>query len=213
MAKIFQTKKDIINNLINDSDVVLDVGFWGQGVRIYNENWAHSFIKNRAKEVFGIDLDFNVSQLPDQHHYLKGNAENFDFPVKFDVIFAGDLIEHLSNPGLFLDSCRRNLKADGRLIIITPNCFNLYHLAEKISKREPTVNKDHTCYFNEKTIKQLLVKNSWTVGSIDFLYSLPILYQESSKKKFLNFIYYILSRFTTKYMENLVITARKTPSF
>ncbi|MBU1131204.1 class I SAM-dependent methyltransferase [Patescibacteria group bacterium] len=209
MGKVYKNKKEIIQSLIKKSDAVLDVGFWGQGVKIDNENWAHNFLINQAKEVYGIDLDYDVNRLKDKDHYQKNNAENFDFEVKFDVIFAGDLIEHLSNPGLFLASCASNLKVDGRLIIITPNCFNLFHLAEKISKREPTVNKDHTCYFNEKTIKQLMAKNNWEVESIDFLYSLPILYHESFKKKFLNIIYFILSKFTTKFMENLVITVKK----
>ena len=209
MFTIYKNKQEIVNSLINETDVVLDVGFWGQGVRIDHKDWVHNSLKNRAAEVYGLDLDFDRAMVEPLDHYQKTNAENFDFPIKFDVIFAGDLIEHLSNPGLFLDACARNLKEGGRLIIITPNCFNLFHLAEKFSKREPTVNKDHVNYFNEKTIKRLLEKNGWNLAGIDFLYSLPIVYRESWKKRLLNLIYLILSKFTTKYLENLVITARK----
>ncbi|HLD27959.1 MAG TPA: methyltransferase domain-containing protein [Patescibacteria group bacterium] len=208
MFKIYKNKREIVNSLIKATDVVLDVGFWGQGVKIGHRDWVHNFLKNRAKDVYGLDLDFDSARLNPSDHYQKANAENFDFKVKFDVIFAGDLIEHLSNPGLFLNACARNLKEGGSIIIITPNCFNLFHLAEKLSKREPTVNKDHVCYFNEKTITRLLEKNGWQLAEIDFLYSLPIVYKASWKKKFLNFVYWLLSKFTTKFMENMVITAK-----
>jgi len=197
----------MIKCLIKREDTVLDVGFWGQGVSVNNKNWVHKILKNQAKEVYGLDLDFDESLLADTALYKKASAENFDFNNKFDIIFAGDLIEHLSNPGLFLESSSRNLKEGGRLILTTPNCFNLFNITEKITKYEPTVNIDHTCYFNTKTLKRLLEKNGWWVMEISYLYKLETLHTESVKKKFLNIIYKILSRFTTKYLETLVVMA------
>ena len=32
------------------------------------------------------------------YNIIKGNAEIFDFEEEFDIIIAGELIEHLSNP-------------------------------------------------------------------------------------------------------------------
>ncbi|MFA4818121.1 MAG: methyltransferase domain-containing protein [Parcubacteria group bacterium] len=208
MPKIYKDKKELITNFIKNDDVVLDVGFWGQGIKSYQNNWPHKLIREQAKEVYGLDLDFNQTKFSGDH-YLKASAEHFDFPVKFDAIFAGDLIEHLSNPGLFLASCRRNLKDDGRLIITTPNCFNFFNIAEKITKAEPTVNSDHVCYFNTKTISKLLGKNNFTVGEISFLYDPGVDFKESWKKKFLNFWYFIASRFTAKFMETLVVVSQK----
>ena len=63
---------------------------------------------------------------------------------------VADLIEHLSNLGLFLDSCARKLKANGRIVITTPNCFNLFDMASKLTKVEPIMNKDETVYFNHR---------------------------------------------------------------
>ena len=108
----YPNKQKLISENIRNTDVVLDVGFVGQGVTESDPNWVHNLLKKSAKEVYGIDLDFDATQFPEPY-YLKQSAESFDFPVKFDVIFAGDLIEHLSNPGLFLDSCKRNLKQGG----------------------------------------------------------------------------------------------------
>src|SRR3989344_149740 len=205
MNKIYKNKKELIGDLINNQEVVLDVGFWGQGVNIDNPSWVHNLLKQKARDVYGLDLDFDESRLEKKDHYKKASAENFDFNIKFDVIFAGDLIEHLSNPGLFLEALGRNLKDNGRLILTTPNCFSLFNLAEKLTKDEPTVNKDHTCYFNKKTLTKLLEKNGWQTESVDYLYTLETEHQASWKKKFLNIFYWFFSKITPKFVETLVV--------
>jgi len=68
-------------------------------------------------------------------------------------------------------------------------------------------NSDHTFYFNRRTIKTLLRKCGWEVNQFGFMYSLEYDIKESSKKKFLNVIYRILSWFTPKYYETLVVVA------
>lgn len=203
---VYRNKAELIRALVTKDDVVLDVGFWGQGVGHESPHWPHKLLKERAKEVYGLDLELDEPYASDAH-YLKASAERFDFPVKFTLIFAGDLIEHLSNPGLFLESCKRNLAPGGRLLVTTPNTFNLFNLAEKLTKREPTVNKDHTCYFNSKTLKVLFAKYGFTVQGFDYVYMLDVEYTESMKKKFLNAVYGFLALFTDKFMETLVVTA------
>ena len=129
---IYKNKTEFIKGNIKNTDVVLDVGFWGQAIQIDDDNWVHKILKDKAKEVYGLDLDYDETLFKD--NYLKANAEDFDFDVKFDVIFASDLIEHLSNPGLFLNACKRNLKPNGRIIVTTPNTYNLFNLFSKISR-------------------------------------------------------------------------------
>jgi 2-polyprenyl-3-methyl-5-hydroxy-6-metoxy-1,4-benzoquinol methylase len=168
---IYGTKTELVDANIKKTDVVLDVGFVGQGVTENDANWVHALLKRITTEVYGIDLEFDDKKYP-APHYQKASAESFHFPEKFDVIFAGDLIEHLSNQGLFLALCRQHLKVGGRLILTTPNCFNLFNLASKFTHYEPTTNKDHTCYYNVRTLKQLLGKNGFTMTRVDYLYSL-----------------------------------------
>jgi 2-polyprenyl-3-methyl-5-hydroxy-6-metoxy-1,4-benzoquinol methylase len=160
-------------------------------------------------EVYGIDIDFDESQIPAQerHKYQKAAAEEFSFDKKFDVIFAGDLIEHLTNPGLFLENAKRHLSSGGRLIITTPNAFNLFNIAGKITRPEPVVNSDHTFYFNRRTIEVLLNKCGWNVAQFGFMYTLGYEIKESPKKKVLNVVYRIFSYFTPKYYETLVVIA------
>src|SRR3989344_4173187 len=44
-----------------------------------------------------------------------------DFDIKFDIIFAGEVIEHLFDDVKFIKNCRELLKPDCLLIITTPN--------------------------------------------------------------------------------------------
>jgi SAM-dependent methyltransferase len=205
---IYHDKQELIERTIQASDRVLDVGFYGQGVNTQSPYWPHRFILKRTKDVYGVDLDVGEGFPPER--YTKASAENFSFGVQFDVIFAGDLIEHLSNPGLFLNCCHKALKQDGRLILTTPNAFNLFNMAGKLTKHEPTVNHDHTCYFNSRTLKKLLEKNDFKTEEVSYLYTLHVLFDESWKKKFLNVVYKLLSLFTDKYIETLVVIARKS---
>jgi 2-polyprenyl-3-methyl-5-hydroxy-6-metoxy-1,4-benzoquinol methylase len=206
---VYSTKRALIAGLIGPGDAVLDVGFWGQGVPKNDPDWAHAMLLARAKDVWGIDLEYDDSEVSDTRKYQKASAENFAFDRTFDVIFAADVIEHLSNPGLFLRSCAQNLKKSGRLIITTPNCYNLFSMASKMTHTEPIENKDHTCYFNHRLLWQLLKKNGWKVVEAGYVYATDVKYRENYKKKFLNLVYRLLSLFTPKFIETIVVVAQK----
>ncbi|MCK4918262.1 MAG: class I SAM-dependent methyltransferase [Candidatus Pacebacteria bacterium] len=210
--KIYKSKKELIQNQISNNDIVLDVGFWGLDIKAGNFDWVHNILKSQARGVFGVDLYFDKTKLEKPENYKKQSAENFDFDEKFDVIFAGDLIEHLSNIGLFLDSCKRNLKDNGRLIITTPNIFILFNFVEKVFKKEPSVNSDHTMYFNFVVLRKLLEKNGWKVSEEIYLDDVWPKYKQSLKRRFLYGIYKFLGLFTDKFIENIVIIAKKDES-
>lgn len=212
MGTVFtvHNKVELLDTLIKKTDVVLDVGFWGQGKTNESPTWPHKLIKDRAGDVYGLDLVYEESVLPssDLHKYKKAAAEDFTFDKKFDVVFAGDLIEHLVNPGLFFDNVKKHLAPDGRLIMTTPNAFNLFVMAGKLTRPEPPINPDHTFYFNRRTMEILLGKCGFEVDSFGFMYTLDYTHKESIKKKFLNIVYKVLSKFTPKFYESLVIVAK-----
>lgn len=59
-------------------------------------------------------------------HGLAVSQMNFEEGIKlksnsFDIVYAGEIIEHLYNPDLFLSEINRILKKDGYVIITTPN--------------------------------------------------------------------------------------------
>jgi len=52
-----------------------------------------------------------------------GRSDERPVDRKFDIVIAGDIIEHLSNPGQMLDEIKRFCGSDTRVIITTPNAF------------------------------------------------------------------------------------------
>ena len=53
------------------------------------------------------------------------NAQNFSVKEKYDLVFAGEIIEHLYNPDGLIASCMLALKPGGYFVITAPNlaCF------------------------------------------------------------------------------------------
>lgn len=206
--RIFKNKRELIAHAVQSSDTVLDIGFWGQGITHADPDWPHRLLQDTGATVYGLDMIIDRKRFPDTSRYQEGSAEDFSFPgVRFDLIFAGDLIEHLSNPGQFLRRCAQHLAPGGRLLLTTPNTFNLFNLAEKLSKDEPTVNPDHTMYFNHKVLRRMLEKNGFAAKEVAYVYSLNYSYRESWKKRILNVAYAVVCRFTSKFTETLVVIA------
>ena len=140
---------------------VLDVGCTGHRLDTINRNtfWIHDFLVSKANNVMGIDIDKkNVDYLNNKgYNLIEGNAENFKLKKKVDTIFAGELIEHVNNPGLFLECCKKNLKDNGRLIITTPNAFSISNLLFVIFRRNSNIqmNQEHTMLFTPQLLEEI----------------------------------------------------------
>jgi len=53
-------------------------------------------------------------------------GEELSFPAEsFDLVLAGDVLEHVTDQGRFLDGCCRVLRPGGLLFLATPNRFSL----------------------------------------------------------------------------------------
>jgi 2-polyprenyl-3-methyl-5-hydroxy-6-metoxy-1,4-benzoquinol methylase len=102
-----------------------------------------SELKEQGWEVAGIELQ--------QHLVDKAKANGlrvvchnaqlpfFDFAnEKFDVVIAGEIIEHMINDDLFLHNCFNVLNDDGILILTTPNLHYSYNRAMILFGKEPT---------------------------------------------------------------------------
>jgi 2-polyprenyl-3-methyl-5-hydroxy-6-metoxy-1,4-benzoquinol methylase len=114
--------KSILSNITSPSIKVLDVG-GGTG-------WLIDIIKSidhRVSYSQIVDLDNEAEKIATEkgHHYFCGKIEDFDTPVKFDLVLMLNLIEHVENPQLLLDSVSSILSNNGVAIIKTPNFDSL----------------------------------------------------------------------------------------
>jgi len=110
-----------ILKLIGLNKKVLDVG-------CYDGTIALRLIKNN-NEVWGLDASKEAVKSAKEKGvkaFIGNLEEKFPFESEtFDVIFAGEIIEHILDTESFLDEIKRVLKKDGELILTTPNTASL----------------------------------------------------------------------------------------
>ena len=135
---------------------------------------ARQSLHQRLTEIadcVGIDLDKEtVDQLQKRgvfQNVMVGDAERLDaLPVKlelFDIVVAGDIIEHLSNPGKMLDGIKRLLKPNGCLLLSTPNSMGLPAYLRYVTGRFHE-GLQHVLCFNPITLAQLLQRHGYYVA-------------------------------------------------
>lgn len=82
-------------------------------------------------KVFGVDISTKAGEKVRAKNIIfkKANlSEKIPFPDRhFDLVFAGEIIEHLENPDQFLKEVNRVLKNKGYLVISTPNLATWYN--------------------------------------------------------------------------------------
>ena len=153
---------------------VLDVGCTGHEVELGSPRWLHGRLRERFPTVVGIDIsEENIAAL---HRQGFGNvyvqsAETFELGQTFDTIVAGEMIEHLSNPGLFLEHARAHLKPAGRLVLTTPHPFCLLDITYALLKFPKTCqNRQHTCWFCPQTMKELAQRSQLKIEHFELIF-------------------------------------------
>lgn len=131
-----------------------------------------------ARELWGLDSDaeglrtLEASGIP---NLVWGDAEalaSCPLDRSFEVVVAGEILEHLSNPGLFLRGVRRFLAPEGRLVLTTVNAYCGFRFAQYLFRgrggsAEP-VHPDHVAYYSYRTLTHLLAREGYAVESFRF---------------------------------------------
>lgn len=122
--------------------------------------WLHEELSKVTKKIIGVDLISDYSdEIRERGYDIRyGNIETFEgvnISENIDVIIAGEIIEHLYNQGLFLDSVKKFMDTNTILIITTPNCFSLRKFIPLLINKE--INRDdHTLWHSQNTLTQIL---------------------------------------------------------
>ena len=165
MNLIKRLKSD--NRKLNCVVKILDIGC-GDG----------SFIRKfrSDSEVFGIDISQQaVKRAKDNGvnaYRLNVSKEKMPFHNRcFDIVYMGDVIEHLVNPDFAVREVKRVLKSDGHLVISTPNLASWYNRllllvgfqpvfsevsTAKVFGRSGNLPVGHLRIFTEKSLKEFL---------------------------------------------------------
>lgn len=150
-----------LSHAIKPTDTIVEIGC------------AYGFFLNLIKDKVDSHIGFDVAE--DVVGYAKKefglNVTSKDF-LKYDIkensvdnVFMWDVIEHLTNPDVFIKKITKILKKDGRIILTTGNIGALLPRLRKGKWRmihPPT----HVYYFNPDTVTKLLENNGLEVERI-----------------------------------------------
>lgn len=145
---------------------VLDVGCVdarperaGAAERIQRKpNLLHKRLKALNPDLLGVDFDAEGVAVLNAMGFqvAHADAETVQLGRRFDTIVAGEIIEHLPNPGRFLRNMRGHLEDDGVIIISTPNPFYSAQVWKIWRYGRPSVNEGHMSWQDPITLHQLL---------------------------------------------------------
>ena len=135
-----------------------------------NDEWIHGILEKLSRKTVGIDiLREDITKLREIGYDVRyGNAQHFDIEEKFEVIFIGELLEHLDNFRGFFNCCKKHMNPETVLIFSTPNSFGIRYFLNNLLKRA-NFNPEHTCWFDFNTFKQLAERFDFHIISFKFI--------------------------------------------
>lgn len=209
--EVFTHRWDFMRLLVEGKDV-LDIGpaeLVGTVNEQKRERWLHGRIAEVARRLVSIEASEEQVEVfrAEGFDMRLGNAETFDLGETFDVIVAGELIEHLSNPGMFLERVRRHLRPGGVLALTTPNRYGAQSIFAVLRTgvhppyRKPLAK--HVVYFDSDSLSALLERHGF--GNVVVSYCKWVGAESSSwpRRRFVD----VISRFRPTMLSTMMATA------
>lgn len=164
-VKVYRSKLDWIGRFLSAEATVLDLGCVCHDLDQTAVPWLHGFLRDRCARVLGVDyLGESVERMQqDGFEAVCADVQQMDLGERFDVVVAGDIVEHLDNVGLFLDRSRAHLADGGLLLLTTPNPVNYTRWVRLLVKGSAGGNAEHTCWFTAKLLRQLAERHGLAV--------------------------------------------------
>ncbi|MBS1793981.1 MAG: methyltransferase domain-containing protein [Acidobacteria bacterium] len=145
---------------------------------IDNGMLLHFELEKTASELYGFDFDeegLRILREAGGRNLYRADLERLEevpLDETFEVIIAGEMIEHLSNPGLFLTGIRRFMNPSTKLVITTINAycamrFMIYGLRGRGGAQEP-VHPDHVAYYSYRTLGLVLERANLKIDKFCF---------------------------------------------
>lgn len=160
---------EFIENLVEGKDV-LDLGcVQHKAEKAKSADWLHGRISAKAN-VLGVDIEQKeVEKLRKKgYNMVCANVETMRLNKKFDVVVAGEIIEHVSNPGLLLDTVKKHLKKGGILVLTTPNAEGYFWKRSLGRIKRGKMNKQHVAWYDEFVLRHLLERHGFKIKELHF---------------------------------------------
>lgn len=142
-------------------------------------------------DVYGVEISpygiRKCKKMFGENKIVATNLKADDFPREFfDLITLSDVIEHITEPVLFVDLLWSLLKADGFLMIATPDTSSW--IRKIMGKRWHHYKEEHIYYYNHSNIVKLLsthfniiiLNNAHKTLTIDYCSNILKAYSDSN---------------------------------
>ena len=172
---------------------VVHVGFVDTGYRELSAEsgtWLHEHLSRYARSLVGIDLD--VAGVEDARRQgYEAHVADCRNPEAIEalglepaeLVVAGEIIEHLDDPGSFLDGLHPLVTPGGTLLLSTPNAYGLGNVFASLAGFEVN-HPDHVTMFSWQTLTNLLARHGWrAVGAKTFVFQVKPSTGASSRQR------------------------------
>jgi 2-polyprenyl-3-methyl-5-hydroxy-6-metoxy-1,4-benzoquinol methylase len=160
--------------------------------KVKTKDLLHQFLENITKELYGIDTSMEGLRIMKENgikNIFFGDIYNLHNEKKlldkrFDVLLIPEVIEHLTNPGLALESVRTYILKTNpkcKIIFTVPNNHNFWYNAYFGLRNKEVAHYDHKFYFSYRTFRNLIDNYDFEVE--DFFFILYFKYPQTLKKR------------------------------
>lgn len=130
-------------------------------------NWLHDALLGFTSRCLGLDINREaVDYLTSKLKYKDIICHDLTSPVlppeiadrKWDVMFMGDMLEHLDNPVQFLSEVHGLYKGQvDRLLVSVPHAFSYQNFMFMLRNQE-CINSDHRYWFTVYTLAKIITR-------------------------------------------------------
>jgi hypothetical protein len=148
----------------------IHVGFVDSRCTEYHQThdaWLHAMLDDATSSLVGLDIDDEGVEQARRQGYEAYTVDCRDSAAvaalglePADVVIAGEIIEHLDDPGDFLDGLAGLVNDRGALVVTTPNAHGLFNAVASIAGFELN-HPDHVTMFSWYTLANLLRRHGW----------------------------------------------------
>lgn len=128
--------------------------------------FLHSILQEEAQTLCGVDIDAaSLAKMRDLgfENLWHGDAENLatlGTDEKFDVVVAGDLLEHLTCPGSMIEGVKRLLNPGGICLVSTVNAFGIHFQLRRWLGRY-VEHFEHVAFYSPETLVHLFERHGY----------------------------------------------------
>lgn len=169
----FQYAYELIKKYISNDTKTIRIadfacGTGNVGLMFAEDGYKVDFVDNEEKFFDYIKL----KQTSGDVNFIKGDCSTYQGDVKYDAIFFGEALEHMSDPDKTISNLRANLKTGGLLCLTTPNgdFVNCYEpswneVKDQKERNEKLANTigNHVCEFTQRELREILKVNGFNV--------------------------------------------------